>query len=55
MTRPALPYDYTCFADGTYFEKEFLRSSFDFLNVVFYYTILNKTDFFLLNVYINLF
>ena len=36
---------YTRFADGTPFEKEFLRSSFIFLNVIFYYTILNKTDF----------
>ena len=22
LTRPALPYDYTCFADGTLFKKE---------------------------------
>ena len=24
-TRPALPYDYTCFEDGTPFEKEFFK------------------------------
>ena len=29
------PYDYTRFADGTPFEKEFQRSSFNFLNLVF--------------------
>ena len=23
LTRPALPYDYTCFADGTLFKKNF--------------------------------
>ena len=41
LTRPALPYDYTCFADGTPFEKE----SFNLLNVNFYFSIFNKTDF----------
>jgi len=25
MTRPALPYDYTCFADGTAFDLEIFR------------------------------
>jgi len=27
-TRPALPYDCTCFAEGTPFEKEFLKIVF---------------------------
>ena len=27
-TLPALPYDYTCFADSTPFEKEFFYRSF---------------------------
>ena len=28
MTRPALPYDYTCFADGTPFEDELFRQGY---------------------------
>ena len=37
-TRPAIPYDYICFRDGTPFEKEFLKVVFYFL-CVFYFTI----------------
>jgi hypothetical protein len=45
-TPPALLYDYTSFADGVlHLKKSFKRSSFNILNVVFYYAILNKTNF----------
>ena len=42
--RPTMINDYTCCANGISFKKKvFQRSSFIFLNVVFCYTILNKT------------
>ena len=48
-TRPALPYDYTCFANGVlHLKKSFKKSSFTCLNVVFYFTILNKTNFYII-------
>ena len=41
-----LPYDYTCFAEGTSFEeKKLFKVVFLFFKCCFYYNILNKTDF----------
>ena len=56
MTRPALSYDYTCFADGVlHLKKRFFNwSSFHFLNVVFYYTIINETDFYDIKKYVSI-
>ena len=45
LTRPALQYDYTCFAGYSIWKRVYYRSSFNFLNVFFYYAILNNTDF----------
>ena len=46
-TRPALPYDYTCFANGTSFENKFLKGRLLILVTCCFtnYTILIKIDF----------
>ena len=40
-----LLYDYTCFEEGTSFEKKLFKVVFLFFKCCFYYNILNKTDF----------
>ena len=44
MTRPALPYDYTCFADEVlHLKRVYLKVGFKFFKCVIYYIIMKKS------------
>ena len=44
MTRPALPYDYTCYADGTSVVSEILRLGYCIHGIIVHQTNISYSD-----------